>query len=86
MLISLFIQTDLAGGGWVVYSSVSGIRTSNPGSGLGYDFMACVAMTFFIASSLLGGITYIHYSNPLKTKGMSFSSVAMDDLAFFLTR
>lgn len=84
MFISLFIPTGPAGGGWVVYPPLSALEQAIPGSGLGMTLWL-VAMTFFIASSLLGGINYITTVINLRTKGMSFSRLPLTIWAFFLT-
>ncbi|MCL6259722.1 cbb3-type cytochrome c oxidase subunit I [Aquiflexum sp. TKW24L] len=84
MFISLFIETGPASGGWVVYPPLSALEQAMPGSGLGMT-MWLVAMTFFIASSLLGGINYITTVINLRTKGMSFSRLPLTIWAFFLT-
>ena len=84
MFISLFIETGPASGGWVVYPPLSAIQTAMPGSGLGMTLWL-VAMVFFIASSLLGGINYITTVINLRTKGMTFSRLPLTIWAFFLT-
>jgi len=84
MFISLFIETGPASGGWVVYPPLSALEQAMPGSGLGMTLWL-VAMTFFIASSLLGGINYITTVINLRTKGMSFSRLPLTIWAFFLT-
>lgn len=84
MFISLFIETGPAGGGWVVYPPLSALEQAIPGSGLGMTLWL-VAMTLFIASSLLGGINYITTVINLRTKGMSFSRLPLTIWAFFLT-
>lgn len=84
MFISLFIETGPAAGGWVVYPPLSALEQAIPGSGLGMTLWL-IAMTFFIASSLLGGINYITTVINLRTKGMSFSRLPLTIWAFFLT-
>ena len=84
MFISLFIKTGPAGGGWVVYPPLSALEQAIPGSGLGMTLWL-IAMTFFIASSLMGGINYITTVINLRTKGMSFSRLPLTIWAFFLT-
>ncbi len=84
MFFSLFIKTGPAGGGWVVYPPLSALEQAIPGSGLGMTLWL-VSMTFFIASSLLGGINYITTVINLRTKGMSFSRLPLTIWAFFLT-
>jgi cytochrome c oxidase subunit 1 len=84
MFISLFLKTGPAGGGWVVYPPLSALEQAIPGSGMGMTLWL-IAMTFFIASSLLGGINYITTVINLRTKGMSFSRLPLTIWAFFLT-
>jgi cytochrome c oxidase subunit 1 len=84
MFISLFIKTGPAGGGWVVYPPLSALEQAIPGSGLGMTLWL-IAMVFFIASSLMGGINYITTIINLRTKGMSFSRLPLTIWAFFLT-
>ncbi len=84
MFISLFLETGPASGGWVVYPPLSAIQTAMPGSGMGMTLWL-IAMVFFIASSLLGGINYITTVINLRTKGMTFSRLPLTIWAFFLT-
>ena len=84
MFISLFQETGPASGGWVVYPPLSAIQTAMPGSGMGMTLWL-IAMVFFIASSLLGGINYISTVVNLRTKGMTFSRLPLTIWAFFLT-
>ncbi|WP_192346709.1 cbb3-type cytochrome c oxidase subunit I [Algoriphagus sp. Y33] len=84
MFISLFLKTGPASGGWVVYPPLSALEQAIPGSGLGMTLWL-IAMTFFIASSLMGGINYITTVINLRTKGMSFSKLPLTIWAFFLT-
>ncbi|MDW7693966.1 cbb3-type cytochrome c oxidase subunit I [Flammeovirgaceae bacterium SG7u.111] len=84
MFTSLFLETGPASGGWVVYPPLSALPQAMPGSGLGMT-MWLVAMAFFIASSLLGGINYIATVINLRTKGMSFTKMPLTIWSFFLT-
>lgn len=84
MFTSLFLKNGPAGGGWVIYPPLSALEQAIPGSGLGMTLWL-VAMTFFIVSSLLGGINYITTIINLRTKGMSFSRLPLTIWAFFLT-
>lgn len=84
MFASLFLEKGPAGGGWVVYPPLSALEQAIPGSGLGMTLWL-VAMTFFIASQLMGGINYISTVINLRTKGMSFSRLPLTIWAFFLT-
>ena len=84
MFYSLFIETGPAGGGWVVYPPLSALPQAISGSGLGMTLWL-VSMTFFIVSSLLGGINYITTVINLRTEGMSFARLPLTIWAFFLT-
>ncbi len=84
MFYSLFIETGPAGGGWVVYPPLSALPQAISGSAAGMTLWL-TSMTFFIASSLLGGINYIATVINLRTKGMSFSRLPLTIWAFFLT-
>ena len=84
MFISLFIETGPAGGGWTIYPPLSALPQAISGSGLGMTLWL-VAMVFFIASTLLGGINYISTIINLRTKGMSFTRMPLTIWAFFLT-
>ena len=84
MFYSLFIETGPAAGGWVVYPPLSALPQAIQGSALGMTLWL-VSMTFFIASSLLGGINYITTVINLRTKGMSFARLPLTIWAFFLT-
>ncbi len=84
MFYSLFIETGPAAGGWVVYPPLSALPQAIQGSGLGMTLWL-VSMTFFIASSLMGGINYITTVINLRTKGMSFARLPLTIWAFFLT-
>jgi cytochrome c oxidase subunit 1 len=84
MLASLFISTGPAGGGWTIYPPLSALPQAMPGSGAGMT-MWLVAMVFFIASQLMGGINYITTVMNLRTKGMSFDRLPLTIWAFFLT-
>nr|WKN36925.1 cbb3-type cytochrome c oxidase subunit I [Tunicatimonas sp. TK19036] len=84
MLSSLFLETGPAAGGWVVYPPLSALPQAIQGSGMGMTLWL-VAMVFFIASQLLGGINYITTVINLRTRGMSFARLPLTIWAFFLT-
>jgi len=84
MLSSLFIETGPAAGGWVVYPPLSALPKAISGSGLGMTLWL-TSMTFFIVSTLLGGINYIATVINMRTKGMTFSRLPLTIWAFFLT-
>jgi len=84
MMISLFIKTGPASGGWVVYPPLSALPQAVNGSGLGMTLWL-VAMVFFVASTLLGGLNYVTTIINLRTKGMSFTRLPLTIWAFFIT-
>src|SRR5690606_1929091 len=58
MLISMFVESGPAMAGWTVYPPLSALEQAVPGSGLGMTLWL-VSMAIFIASSLLGSLSYI---------------------------
>lgn len=84
MIISLFIPTGPAAGGWTIYPPLSALPQASPGSGMGMTLWL-VAMALFIASSLMGGINYITTVLNLRTQGMSLNKMPLTIWAFFLT-
>jgi len=84
MFSSLFLATGPAGGGWVIYPPLSALEQAIPGSGMGMTLWL-IAMVFFIASTLMGGINYITTVINLRTKGMTFARLPLTIWSFFLT-
>lgn len=84
MIISLFIESGPASGGWTVYPPLSALPQAMPGSGMGMTLWL-LAMTLFIASSLMGAINYITTVMNLRTQGMTFDRLPLTIWAFFLT-
>ncbi|XOV95099.1 MAG: cbb3-type cytochrome c oxidase subunit I [Bacteroidota bacterium] len=84
MFLSFFLETGPASGGWTVYPPLSALPQAISGSGAGMT-MWLVAMVFFIASTLLGGINYITTIINLRTEGMSFTRLPLTVWALFLT-
>jgi cytochrome c oxidase subunit 1 len=86
MLLSLFIQTGPASGGWTMYPPINGMRnvSVNTGSGLGTDLWI-LSMALFIVSSLLGGLNYIVTILNLRTKGMSMFRMPLTVWALLFT-
>jgi len=84
MMMSLFIKTGPASGGWVIYPPLSALPQAIEGSGLGMT-MWLVSMTFFIVSTLLGGLNYVTTIINLRTKGMTFTRLPLTIWAFFIT-
>lgn len=84
MMISLFIKTGPASGGWVIYPPLSALPQAVNGSGLGMTLWL-VSMVFFVASTLLGGLNYVTTIINLRTKGMTFTRLPLTIWAFFIT-
>lgn len=84
LLISLFVETGPASGGWTIYPPLSALPEAMPGSGSGMTLWL-VAIILFIASSLLGGINYISTILNMRTKGMSMNRMPLTIWAFFFT-
>ena len=84
MMISLFIKTGPASGGWVIYPPLSALPQAVNGSGLGMTLWL-VAMIFFVASTLMGGLNYVTTVINLRTKGMTFTRLPLTIWAFFIT-
>lgn len=84
MLVSLFISTGPASGGWTIYPPLSALPMAIPGSGLGMTLWL-TSMAIFIASSLMGSINYITTVLNLRTQGMSLMRMPLTIWAFLLT-
>jgi len=84
MVAAFFIETGPASGGWTVYPPLSALPQAMDGSKLGMTFWL-VSMSFFIVSSLLGGLNYIVTIINLRTKGMSMTRLPLTIWAFFVT-
>jgi len=84
MVISLFIQTGPASGGWTIYPPLSALPQAMSGSGLGMTLWL-VSMALFIASSLIGALNYIVTVLNLRTLGMKMIRLPLTIWAFFVT-
>ncbi len=84
MMSAFFIETGPASGGWTVYPPLSALPQAMEGSKLGMTLWL-VSMTFFIVSSLLGGLNYIVTIINLRTKGMTMTRLPLTIWAFFIT-
>jgi cytochrome c oxidase subunit I len=84
MMVSIFLETGPASGGWTIYPPLSALPQAMPGSGLGMTLWL-VAMALFIVSLLLGGVNYITTTINLRTVGMSFMRMPLTIWAFLLT-
>lgn len=84
MMISLFVQTGPASGGWTIYPPLSALGEASEGSKIGMDLWL-VSMALFIINALLGGLNYIVTVLSLRTKGMSMTRMPLTIWAFFFT-
>jgi len=84
MLISLFIQTGPASGGWTAYPPLSALETASSGSGLGMTLWLA-SMAMFVVSSLLGGLNYVATILNMRCKGMTMMRMPLTIWAFFFT-
>jgi cytochrome c oxidase subunit 1 len=76
MLTSFFVQGGPAGEGWTSYAPLSALRDADPGSGTGLDLWL-LSLTFFILSTLMGGINYISTILNMRTKGLSMNRLPL---------
>lgn len=84
MFLSLFVSTGPFSGGWTAYPPLSALPQANAGSGAGMTLWL-VALTFFVVSTLLGGINYITTVLNLRTKGMGMWRLPLTIWALFIT-
>ncbi|MEZ4848351.1 MAG: cbb3-type cytochrome c oxidase subunit I [Bacteroidia bacterium] len=84
MLISLFLPTGPASGGWTIYPPLSALPQAVPGSGMGMTLWL-ISMALFIASSLMGSINYVTTVLNLRTPGLTLNRLPLTIVAFFLT-
>lgn len=84
MFSSLFVHTGPAAGGWTVYPPLSALGQAGDGSKIGMDLWL-ISMTFFIVSSLLGGLNYIATILNMRTKGMSMTKLPLTMWAILFT-
>jgi len=84
MIVSLFIESGPASGGWTIYPPLSALPQAMPGSGLGMTLWL-TSMAIFIASSLLGSLNYIVTILNLRTKGMKMTRLPLTIWAFLVT-
>lgn len=84
MLVSLFIQSGPAAGGWTTYPPLSVLREASIGSKLGMDLWL-ISMVLFVASQLLGGLNYISTILNMRTKGMKMKRMPLTVWALFFT-
>jgi len=84
MMVSLFMQTGPASGGWTIYPPLSALGDASEGSKIGMDLWL-TSMSLFIISSLLGGLNYITTILNMRTKGMSMTRMPLTIWALFFT-
>jgi cytochrome c oxidase subunit 1 len=76
MLASFFVAGGPAGEGWTAYAPLSALRDADSGSGTGMDLWV-ISLTFFILSTLMGGINYISTILNMRTKGMAMNRLPL---------
>lgn len=81
---SFFVEAGPASSGWTVYPPLSALPQAIGGSGLGMTLWL-VAITIFVASSLLGSLNYIVTVLNLRTEGMTMTRLPLTIWAFFVT-
>ncbi len=84
MLLSMFVKTGGASGGWTAYPPLSAFNWTMKGTGVGTDLWI-ISIALFIVSALLGGLNYITTVINMRTKGMSFGRMPLTIWAFFFT-
>ena len=76
MFISFFVAGGPSGEGWTSYAPLSALHDADPGSGTGMDLWL-LSLTFFILSTLMGGINYITTILNMRTKGMAMNRLPL---------
>ena len=84
MLISLFVETGPASGGWTSYPPLSALGDASQGSKAGMDLWLA-AMAIFVVSQLLAGLNYISTILALRTKGMAMTRLPLTIWALLFT-
>jgi cytochrome c oxidase subunit 1 len=84
MLVSLFVQSGPASGGWTAYPPLSALRQAMPGSDTGMDLWL-ISLALFVISTLLGGLNYVSTILNLRTKGMTMVRLPLTIWALFFT-
>ena len=84
MLISLFVETGPASGGWTSYPPLSALGDASQGSKGGMDLWLA-AMAIFVVSQLLAGLNYISTILALRTKGMAMTRLPLTIWALLFT-
>eukprot|EP01030_Chromulinospumella_sphaerica_P034416 gene34416-biopygen14009 len=84
MMISLFVETGPASGGWTTYPPLSALKEASLGSGIGMDLWL-MGMSLFVISSLLGGLNYISTVLNMRTKGMTMTRLPLTIWALLFT-
>jgi cytochrome c oxidase subunit 1 len=84
MLISLFVETGPAAGGWTSYPPLSALGDASQGSKTGMDLWLA-AMAIFVVSQLLAGLNYISTILALRTKGMAMTRLPLTIWALLFT-
>jgi cytochrome c oxidase subunit 1 len=84
MLASFFMPGGPSGEGWTAYAPLSALRDADPGSGAGMDLWL-ISLSFFVISTLMGGINYISTILNMRTKGMSMNRLPLSTWGLLFT-
>ncbi|HXB94028.1 MAG TPA: cbb3-type cytochrome c oxidase subunit I [Puia sp.] len=84
MAVSFFVHGGPSGEGWTAYAPLSALQDADPGDRAGMDLWL-VSLTFFILSTLMGGINYISTVLNMRTKGMSMNRLPLSTWGLLFT-
>jgi len=76
MAASFFVHGGPSGEGWTAYAPLSALKQADPGDQNGMDLWL-ISLSFFIMSTLMGGINYIATILNMRTKGMSMNRLPL---------
>ncbi|MDP4149398.1 MAG: cbb3-type cytochrome c oxidase subunit I [Bacteroidota bacterium] len=84
MCISFFVHGGPSGVGWTAYAPLSALRDAGSGSGAGLDLWL-LSLSFFIISTLMGGINYISTVLNMRTRGMAMNRLPLSTWGLLFT-
>jgi cytochrome c oxidase subunit 1 len=84
MASSFFVPGGPSGEGWTAYAPLSALKDADPGDRTGMDLWL-LSLSFFIMSTLMGGINYISTILNMRTKGMSMNRVPLSTWGLLFT-
>jgi cytochrome c oxidase subunit I len=84
LLISFFVPGGPSGVGWTAYAPLSALKDANEGSGTGLDLWL-LGLSFFIISTLMGGINYISTVLNMRTRGMAMNRLPLSTWGLLFT-